>query len=162
MSEYTKAEMLDHLRGRGFYNEERDSPCDEVRRRPTSNGAYQLWRQCTTCGVPVGSAVKRDGQVHRDWDCATYVHYHAQIKAAREAELEQDRAEYAEYLQTPEWRAKADAVLARANYVCEGCGVRRPTQVHHLTYQNIFEEFLFELVAVCPQCHQRIHRRRAA
>ena len=40
--------------------------------------------------------------------------------------------------------------------MCEGCGVRRAAQVHHLTYEHVGDELLFELVAVCGQCHDRI------
>ena len=30
-------------------------------------------------------------------------------------------------------------------------------QVHHTTYANVGHEFLFELVALCPECHNRYH-----
>jgi 5-methylcytosine-specific restriction endonuclease McrA len=29
--------------------------------------------------------------------------------------------------------------------------------VHHLTYQNAGNEFLWELVAICRECHARYH-----
>lgn len=48
-------------------------------------------------------------------------------------------------------------VLERANHVCEGCGVNAATEVHHKTYKNVGNEFLFELVAICRPCHQRYH-----
>ena len=35
----------------------------------------------------------------------------------------------------------------------------KATQVHHLTYQHVFAEFAFELVAVCDECHARLHPR---
>jgi hypothetical protein len=53
--------------------------------------------------------------------------------------VDAERAVYARYLASDEWRNS------------------RATQVHHRTYQNIFNEFLFELVAVCAQCHHGIH-----
>ena len=34
------------------------------------------------------------------------------------------------------------------------------TQCHHLTYENVGEEFLFELVALCSDCHERLHQKR--
>ncbi|MCK1357156.1 MULTISPECIES: hypothetical protein [unclassified Bradyrhizobium] len=34
---------------------------------------------------------------------------------------------------------------------------RKATQVHHLTYKHIFREFVFELIAVCDECHSRLH-----
>jgi hypothetical protein len=35
--------------------------------------------------------------------------------------------------------------------------MKPPMEVHHLTYKNVFTEFLFELVAVCQDCHSRLH-----
>lgn len=48
-------------------------------------------------------------------------------------------------------------MLTRDNYLCQGCRVRRATQVHHLTYDHVGNEFLFELVAICETCHTRLH-----
>jgi 5-methylcytosine-specific restriction endonuclease McrA len=55
-------------------------------------------------------------------------------------------------------------VLQRANGHCEGCGQRKAVQVHHLTYEHVGQEFLWELRAVCSECHDRLHpdRRNAA
>jgi 5-methylcytosine-specific restriction endonuclease McrA len=68
--------------------------------------------------------------------------------------------EYDEYLQTPQWRALRAEVLRRANGVCAGCPTGKPTQVHHLTYKHVRNEFLWELEAVCERCHQRVHADR--
>lgn len=80
------------------------------------------------------------------------------------AALERDEAQsqewwdrYNEYLATPEWAARRAAVLKRAAGVCEGCGANRASQVHHLTYKHVRNEFLWELVAICNQCHERCH-----
>ena len=61
---------------------------------------------------------------------------------------------YDEYLQSTEWRARRQAVLERANFTCQGCGTRRATQVHHLTYVHAGHEMLWELVAICEPCHE--------
>jgi len=81
---------------------------------------------------------------------------HAIERAKKQLERE---AEYHDYLQTPEWREKSQAVLRRENFTCEGCGKARATQAHHVTYEHIFDEFLWELRAVCKPCHDRIHNR---
>jgi len=78
-----------------------------------------------------------------------------------QSQIERKQQYYA-YLETPKWREKRQAVLRRANHVCEGCGLARATQAHHLTYEHIFDEFLWELRAVCKPCHDRAHRDRAA
>lgn len=67
------------------------------------------------------------------------------------------RALYAEYLKSAEWADRRDRVMARAGGVCEGCRERAATEVHHLTYEHITREFLFELVAICGECHARYH-----
>jgi hypothetical protein len=64
---------------------------------------------------------------------------------------------YREYIQSKEWKEKAKLVRRRARGLCEGCLTERATQVHHLTYDNLGNELLFELVALCGECHNRIH-----
>lgn len=66
-------------------------------------------------------------------------------------------ARYDAYLRSPQWKQKAEAVKRRAGGMCEGCEMRKATQVHHLTYKHVFEEFLWELRAICDVCHERVH-----
>jgi hypothetical protein len=66
-------------------------------------------------------------------------------------------ARYDAYLRSPAWRQKADLVKKRAGGMCEGCGTRIATQVHHVTYEHVCNEFLWELRAICNECHERIH-----
>jgi len=70
--------------------------------------------------------------------------------------------EYSEYLASDIWQRKRSLILRRANYVCEGCLSRPATVVHHLTYNHKFNEFAFELVAICEPCHNRIHGKSEA
>jgi 5-methylcytosine-specific restriction endonuclease McrA len=65
-------------------------------------------------------------------------------------------AAYADYRQTKTWRAKRTQVLARDKGVCQGCLSREATQVHHLTYEHIGAELLFELISLCDECHERV------
>ena len=73
---------------------------------------------------------------------------------------------YDVYLQTPIWAEKRRRVFERARGLCEGCGVRRPTCIHHLHYpagvlpgskEWIRAEKLFDLVALCDCCHADLH-----
>ena len=66
---------------------------------------------------------------------------------------------YDQYLQSPAWRDIRQLVLRRAHGRCEGCGRRPAAHVHHLSYQHVGKEFLWELVAVCQECHDRVHAR---
>jgi 5-methylcytosine-specific restriction endonuclease McrA len=85
--------------------------------------------------------------------------------AGSHEELEQAMQEafwtlYENHLSSIEWAKKRRGVLKRSNGVCEGCGESAPEHVHHLTYEHLGDEFLFELVAICAACHQRIHPHR--
>lgn len=73
------------------------------------------------------------------------------------------RLDYQEYLRTDGWERTRSKVLGRAHHVCEGCGERRATQVHHLNYEDPRgEEMLFNLVALCSDCHEKVSARQKA
>jgi len=78
------------------------------------------------------------------------------------------QSDYREYLSSPIWLGKRARVLQRANDMCEGCGCRRAWQVHHLRYPKncrpgsddwIRQEKLFDLRAICRECHEDVHQR---
>ncbi len=73
-----------------------------------------------------------------------------------QSELDRRRL-YAEYLASPAWRRKRQQVLDRDGGICQGCRKKAATEVHHLTYVRFGGEMLFDLVAVCDDCHYRIH-----
>ncbi len=67
-------------------------------------------------------------------------------------------ASYAEYLQTPEFKAIRAQVFKRAAGKCERCGVRPPRDPHHLRYPKWGTFDVPEnLIAVCHECHCEIH-----
>jgi 5-methylcytosine-specific restriction endonuclease McrA len=85
--------------------------------------------------------------------------------AAARRYLERDAAWWAwydTYLQSDAWQTKRLAVLARDRSWCQGCRARHATQVHHISYKHVGNELLWELVAVCDECHQRAHQERGA
>ena len=149
-----------------------------------SNGTRQAIHQCLRCGERIGgpqafATLKKpvdqlppwDESLREAWRKQRERHYQAwrtrkdeDYQVARSTESAQWWARYNEYLQSDEWRAKRRAVMERARGVCEGCRSARATQVHHLTYQHAGHvvpggELLWELVAVCDDCHDRAHMR---
>jgi hypothetical protein len=66
---------------------------------------------------------------------------------------------YHAYLKSDAWFLKRKKVMLRSGGICEGCRCADATQVHHLTYDNIFNELLFQLVALCDKCHARAHNK---
>lgn len=131
----------------------------EMRRRRFSNGSISFMRQCLECGSSVGLAVAQ----HRvtgtvgEWDDGLRGKINQAKKVAFQKKREGARAAYWAYLQSPEWAKRRALVMERANGLCEGCRSAKATQVHHLTYAHVFEEFLFDLVALCARCHERLH-----
>ena len=65
--------------------------------------------------------------------------------------------QHKEVLQSNEWKIKRQKVIKRCNNICEGCGSNPVEEVHHLTYDRLGEEFLFQLLGLCKNCHSEIH-----
>jgi hypothetical protein len=146
-------------------------PATKIRSTIVSNGGIHYRKQCQLCGELVEQAISKalvlDGCPPKDE--ILLANHRAERRQQRE-ELIQKHVrkqkahgsewgiKYNTYLRTPEWRRIAGKVLQRAGGVCEGCGEARATQVHHRSYAHVFEEFLFELVAVCDGCHDRLHQ----
>jgi hypothetical protein len=137
---------------------------------PDKNGNKHLRDQCRACGCPVGPARPRSeaSPSTPDWDKELYdsqkrkredertalYRSHIQLQAKQKA---QGLDDYSTYRKSPEWQAKRLKVLERAKGICEGCGDQPATVIHHLTYEHIYDELLFELVALCRGCHEKCH-----
>ena len=138
----------------------------ELRRRVVEGGAVQFWRQCVECGHAAGPVKKSeargdepdfDGEIRtrvwrESWEARA-----AEVEAQKQAMSFARRAEYTAYICSRAWAEKRELVLKRAAGVCEGCGKKPPAQVHHLTYDHLGDELLWELKAVCMDCHRRVH-----
>ena len=133
------------------------------------NGVTSIRIQCLRCGDKVGDISKRSmidvvGQLPA-WDQTIRDRWCKWISEqwARKHQEEREREKavfdewYGRYLLTPQWRSKRDQVLVRDKYLCQGCLLRRATQVHHLTYVRVGREMLFDLISVCEFCHDAIH-----
>lgn len=120
-------------------------------------GPTEAETTCRTCQTSA-EAERARAERHRHWETAN-AQRQAEAKAAQEAVSAEWWAKYNAYLRTEKWRSKADAVLRRANRMCEACGVSTATQVHHTTYDHVGDEPLWELRAVCRPCHERITKR---
>ena len=142
----------------------------EWRRRLTVGGGYQTRQQCLNCGYILGQPRKRqnDDELLKEADMTARDAYDAKRShdyeaiRVKHARRQRDKEtswfkEHNEYLNSSAWKEKRKLVLKRAAGTCEGCGISPPVEVHHRTYENWKLEFLFELVAVCNECHQRLH-----
>jgi 5-methylcytosine-specific restriction endonuclease McrA len=80
--------------------------------------------------------------------------------AEREREDAAWWARYDDHLASNKWQRMRRIIFARDNETCQGCLSRPATQVHHLTYRNVCEEFAFQLISICDICHQRFHEKK--
>lgn len=67
-------------------------------------------------------------------------------------------AVYHEYLSSPIWNDKREAVLKRDGYKCVICSGTNNLQVHHNTYARVGEEELEDLTTLCKWCHEAVTR----
>lgn len=76
--------------------------------------------------------------------------------------------DYAEYINSLEWKEKAKTTKRRAGYRCEMCGAQfkkdksggcKELFAHHLTYERLGHERDGDLQALCKQCSDTIHGR---
>lgn len=133
-------------------------------RRTIKGGSQQAVRQCTRCFKTVSNPVSK-ASVQNFCELPEFQNrvneYYAAHSEATQLLMQDDRKEWfrqhTEYLRSPEWMKKRKMVLARARGLCEGCMENQATQVHHLTYKHWRDELLFELVAVCNECHEKSH-----
>lgn len=68
--------------------------------------------------------------------------------------------DYQQYLASREWRAKRKKVIELNNGICERCASRPIENVHHLTYENLGNERLSDLMGVCRPCHEYLAAER--
>jgi len=144
--------------------------------RINSAGNQFFSRYCPYCGVKWGSMIKRadaerEGiaadltEQEMDSRAEAYLaerqaHFDKIMRAAADRAFEarpENTPAYQDYLRSPQWKRKAAAIMDRAGGKCEGCLGRDAEEVHHTTYAHIFNEFAFELLALCSPCHRRFH-----
>lgn len=137
----------------------------QMTRRIVRNGATQIVRQCTTCGRATTSPFPRsavgdmdriplfDESLIERWSKSRAAEF-ARVAAAKRGSFFDW---YDGYLKSEEWRARREKVMQRCDGVCEGCGNAKAVQVHHLTYERVGREMLFDLVGICAQCHSGVH-----
>ncbi len=64
---------------------------------------------------------------------------------------------YQAYLDGPIWETIRLIILDRDDFTCQKCKKTRATQVHHRTYDRIYNEHPDDLISVCGSCHREIH-----
>lgn len=145
-------------------------PRTEIRWRIIAGGARVIQSQCIDCGLSVGGAISQRDKTQayleslEKWDDSLTQRTRTKWEEQRDRIASESAAKskewwqwYNEYLKSPKWLYKRDRVLERDKYICRGCLEAPATQVHHLTYEHVGDELLFELESVCKPCHDRVH-----
>ncbi len=135
-------------------------------------GRPQYYRRCTVCGLNLSSAIahaKVDAvsdltapdldDLNKEYCRDRRMRLQRLADAAAERCQSGSHESYDDYLRSDTWRRRRAKILQRAGGVCEGCLSNPAEEVHHLTYEHLFEEFAWELRAVCAPCHCRLHQR---
>ena len=151
---------------------------DRAVRRTHSDGSAHLYVQCQVCGrgnpIPKSKASSvapsyedipefdeglrdRWWREKREFDLGVLKMLQGSLLEREERERIINDNGYLAYLQTPEWASRRDKTLRRDMQVCQACLEALATEVHHRTYERIFNEPIFDLVSVCSDCHRKIH-----
>lgn len=159
-----------------FHRSECAHEATEVMRVTIADGRMQVMKCCVVCGERFGSPLS---QKDKDWVATLRslpVDLSGSYQRRRHGERKvrllalakkqyEDRGRftrsYRKYMESGEWQNRRAKVLKRCAGICEGCGDRAATEVHHLSYAHFMEEFLFELVGLCHECHERWHAQEA-
>jgi hypothetical protein len=144
----------------------------EVQTFHDRNGRETYALCCLVCGNRRGPSIKASEATKNGkppaWTTWIKEEYDAQYKQklldwqlynrnCDEQKSVEKKQRYKEYLQTSAWTRKRSQVMQRENYLCEGCRDFRATVVHHMTYDHIGQELLYELRALCANCHEKAH-----
>ena len=71
---------------------------------------------------------------------------------------------YQDYLETDEWKEKVKEAGKEANYECQLCFQnvrgRGGGRLHHIEYDNLFNEQEEDMIFICAECHLDTHNQK--
>ncbi len=65
--------------------------------------------------------------------------------------------DYEEYLLSTAWKLKRKQAFEHYGKMCSKCNKTKNLQIHHLTYRNIFNEPMEDLMVLCKRHHEEMH-----
>ena len=66
------------------------------------------------------------------------------------------KEQYAEYLESEDWRAFSSQIREEAG-ACEECGITDTLNVHHKHYRSLGRELRQDVRVLCERCHHNTH-----
>lgn len=132
----------------------------------------RLHRQCLTCGgcVDRGKPLafkKYSNEIRHEFSHYNFNKWHEERtneasylwESVKQINSQTSRfGKYREYLNSEKWKMKRTDVLIRDNHLCQECNNKPAIDVHHKTYENLYNEPLEDLISLCRECHTEIHR----
>jgi hypothetical protein len=68
------------------------------------------------------------------------------------------KEKYLKYLKSDEWAEIRDVVIKKYGSICQCCLEKtKYPQVHHKTYENLYNEEPEDLTLLCKKCHEKKH-----
>lgn len=65
---------------------------------------------------------------------------------------------YDDYIQSKDWRERADAAKERAGHRCQVCYSPDQLDAHHRTYERLGNELPSDITVLCRNCHTLFHK----
>jgi hypothetical protein len=131
-------------------------------------GKKRYVRQCVNCGRAVSQQLKTESALielgflkcHSFDEELQNEYWKKRSELGQAAAVKSQlawRNYYEEYLQSEEWEQRRQAVFKRDGSICQSCLTVNATQVHHIRYDNLGHEPLFDLISICTKCHKKLH-----
>lgn len=147
------------------------SPFDLVSIQHYDFTHFSLFKQCTNCGGSINrtkplSAKLYGDQIKANFSNESFSQWTSEINEEKKLLAENKKFynyynskyyQYQCYLSSDQWKAKRKLVLSRDNNLCQHCKDKPADEVHHLTYVNLFNEPIEDLLSLCRNCHITIH-----
>jgi Zn ribbon nucleic-acid-binding protein len=143
------------------------TPFDVITYWQKTNGIY---RQCMNCGgcKHISKALPHaefDNQIRSDFNENRYHEWKVAVQSEKSDFYETSRkiskssflTLYNNHLKSERWREIRKEVLDRDKHTCQKCNSEKATDVHHLSYKNLGNEPLDDLISYCRDCHENVH-----
>ena len=132
----------------------------------------RLHWQCITCGGCVDRTKPMGFKKHQQEIRYEFSHYNFEKwneergneatylrESVKGANTQTSRfGKYTTYINSENWKIKRREALIRDKNLCQECKNKPAEDVHHKTYDNLYNEPLEDLISLCRECHTEIHR----
>jgi len=134
----------------------------------------RLYYQCTNCGGCLNRTKPLNQKLYSneiegpfsdeyfdDWKSQISVEQNELYEIKKNLNYRNSKkGKYDDYIISEKWRSIRKRILERDDYLCQHCKTCNATEVHHITYDNLFNENLEDLISLCNACHKMEHTQK--